>query len=107
MKTNEDFMRFMPDYLDDDLPEREYFFWILSTLYPDEVAKMVKTAYKIRNKEHEKPEDELIEITGEFLERLKDVVAYKSKCCKKFIKFSNTWKSAPTVETKKQTGEQA
>ena len=26
MKTNEDFMRFMPDYLDDDLPEREFFF---------------------------------------------------------------------------------
>ena len=35
-------------------------------LYTDQVVDMVKTAYWIRNKEHEKPEDELIEITEEF-----------------------------------------
>ena len=80
MKTKEEFTRYMPDYLDNDLPEHEFFFGVLSTLYTDQVVDMVKTAYWIRNKEHEKPEDELIEITGEFFEKFKNVNAYKSKC---------------------------
>ena len=80
MKTKEKFTRYMPDYLDNDLPEHEFFFGVLSTQYTDQVVDMVNTAYWMRNKEHELPEDELIEITEEFFEKFNNVVAFKSKC---------------------------
>ena len=47
-KSNPTVMKYMPDYVGKQQPEKEFFFNVLGTLYPTEVDKMVDAAYKVR-----------------------------------------------------------
>ena len=72
-------MEYMPDYVPGELPERDFFFNVLSTLYPKEVQLLVEASYKARQLHFKKMEDEMIELTPEIKKLIESTVTYKSK----------------------------
>ena len=78
-KTNETVLKYLPEYSGKQYPEHEFFFNILSTIYPKEVENMIEAAYKLRKQHYKKNHDEMIEITDEFKEQIKSVIVYRSK----------------------------
>ena len=63
-------MRFFPDKLaKGHLPDREYFFNILNTLYPDYVKRIIQHANQVRNQVTENAEQrDSIEISDAWWE---------------------------------------
>ena len=61
----------MPDYTDKELPEREFLFGILGTLYNKELSDVVSNAYQHRTMHYKKGENETIEVTNGMMELLK------------------------------------
>ena len=47
-KTNQCIKQYIPDYPEKYLPERDFFFGVVGTLYPDEMGNLVKKAFKNR-----------------------------------------------------------
>ena len=73
------------------VPERDFFFEILNTLYPQGVDHLVDADYKSRKVHFKRQEDDLIQLTDEMKEEIKNVVVYKSMKFSKIIVYSNTW----------------
>ena len=61
------------------LPERDFFFGVLCTLYPKEMNNLIKAAYLKRNTHYKAEHEEMIELTTEAKQIIDDVLAYKSK----------------------------
>ena len=78
-KNNKTVMEYMPDYAPEELPERDFFFNVLSTLYPKEVQLLVEASYKARQLHFKKMKDEMIELTPEIKKLIESTVTYKSK----------------------------
>ena len=72
-------MKFMPENASKQLPEKEFFFNVLNTLYPVDVEKMVDAAYKAKKTHYKRNEDELIELSSEMKQAIQSVIVYKSK----------------------------
>lgn len=73
-KSNKTIMKYMPDYSEKELPEKEFFFGVLATLYPVESRKIIDAAYKARNTHYQKNQADLIELTKEAKDELESVV---------------------------------
>ena len=71
-------MDYFPDYKDSELPERNYLFGVVGTLYNKELTIFVKKAYEHRAAHYKGKDSDLIEITPEMKEYLEKVIAYKS-----------------------------
>ena len=69
----------MPDYTEKQIPEREFFIGVLATIYPKETEKMVDAAFKARQLQYRKNEDNMIEVTKDIKEIIDSVLSYKSK----------------------------
>ena len=91
-KSNSTLMKYMPEYASKQLPEKEFFFNVLNTLYPVEVEKMVDAAYKARKTHYKRNEDELIELSSEMKQAIQSAIVYKSKMIFYFIIHSDAWK---------------
>ena len=74
-----------------EYPERDFFFAILNTLYPQGVDHLVDAAYKACKVHFKSQEDDMIQFTNELKEEIKNVVVYKSMQLSKIIVYSNTW----------------
>ena len=70
-------IEYMPDYAPGELQERDFFFNVLSTLYPKEVQLLVEASYKARQLYFKKMEDEMIELTPEIKKLIESTVTYK------------------------------
>ena len=73
----------MPDYTDKELPESDFLFGIVGTLYNKELRDVVSKAYQHRTLHYKADEAELIEVTNEMMELINSVSSYESKIYQK------------------------
>ena len=78
-KGNQSIMKYMPDYESNQVTEKEFFFGVLSTVYPKETRDMVEAAYKARNTHYKKENDKMVELTPEVKKAIDSILSYKSK----------------------------
>ena len=90
-KENVTIKQYFPEYKAGEYPERDFFFAILNTLYPQGVDHLVDVAYKARKVHFKRQEDDMIQFTNEMKEEIKNVFVYKSMQLSKIIVYSNTW----------------
>jgi len=69
----------MPDYKDDELPEKDFFFGLLTWFYYQELTEVIKEAYANRRQHYKKDEDEAIEMTVQAKNQIDNIVSYQSK----------------------------
>ena len=69
----------MPDYGEDQLPEKEFFYCICTTLYPVEFSELIQVSYKARQQNNKTDESNMIELTKEMKEEIDKILCYKSK----------------------------
>ena len=71
-------MIYFPDYTESQLPDREFMFAIISTVYPKSLRELVEKAREKRSLKEDADKDELIEIDPEVLNRIMSVLTMKS-----------------------------
>ena len=97
IKKCDHIMEYMPDYNEDQQPERDFLLNIMNTVYPRSVFKIIQAAYSKRKPEEDKEGKDLIEITPQMKQIIDNVIQYKSK----FIannKYSDTRPSNCTAQ---------
>ena len=72
--TNQTIMKYIPDNGARQQSEREFFFNILSTIYPKEFSELIQAAYKARKLNNRTNEDNMIVMKDE----IDKVLSYKS-----------------------------
>ena len=73
----------MLDYTDKELPDRDFLFGIVGTLYNKELSEVASKAYQYKKLHYNAYEEELIEVTNEMMELINSVSSYKSKIYQK------------------------
>ena len=63
----------MPDLKENELPERQFFYGVLSTLYPDEMKSIIKAARKHRSISQSQNNDEKVELTDEIKNEIDEI----------------------------------
>ena len=66
-----------PDYLKDQLPEREFVFAIISTVRPGQLKQLIDAARSQRSVDKVDEKDDAIEITAEIKEAIMQVISQK------------------------------
>ena len=79
VKTDSEINSYFPDYEQDQYPERDYLFAILSTLRKDELLQLIKTAKNNRAYSNQSEEDEMVQITNGFRNEIFNILPTKSK----------------------------
>ena len=79
MKNNPYISKFMPDYPKDQLPEREYFYRVVWSIYPYEIYNMINAAQKKRAVTVEDNRCNKIELTPEIAKKIDEIVLLPSK----------------------------
>ena len=69
----------MPDYSEEQQPERDHLLNIMNTVYQNSVFKMIESAYSKRKPEEDSESRDLIEITKQMKEIIDQVTQYKSR----------------------------
>ena len=70
---------YIPDYLKDQLPEKEFYRSIVLSIYPEQMYDLVKTAQEKRAfTEYENRADKIV-LTEEIAKEINDVIALPSK----------------------------
>ena len=77
VKANPELMQYFPNYPNGQLPEREFMFSIISTKHAKELRDLVIEARKHRSITNMEDDEELIHISKEFMEEIRDVFAQK------------------------------
>ena len=72
-------MVYFPDLEDNQLPEKEFMYGVLSTLHPDAVRDMVAEGMKKRAPIMEEDNGELVEVWGELKDSINCLFEMKSK----------------------------
>ena len=78
-KKNQTIQKYIPDYNEGELPERNFFIEVLSTVYPNECENLIKAAFKARKSYYNNVTIEMIELTEEVKKELESIISYKSK----------------------------
>ena len=78
-KNNELINEYIPDYLDSELPEREFLFGIVGTRYNVERTELITKAFLHRKQKYKTDNDDAIEVIKEMLELIKRINSYKSR----------------------------
>ena len=69
----------MPDYNETELPERDFFYSILSTLYEAETKEIIKKAREARSLKQTDDVGELVEIDSAIMKEIEGVFNMKRK----------------------------
>ena len=72
-------MAFFPNYTESQLPDRDFMFSIVSTLYPNSLKELIDKAREKRSLGKNVDQDELIEIDPDILEAIMSTLSMKSK----------------------------
>ena len=78
VKGCHELMIYFPDYTESQLPDREFMFEIISTVYPKSLWELVGKAKEKRSLKEDADKDELIKIDPEVLNRIMSVLTMKS-----------------------------
>ena len=77
VKDVDEVFSYFPDYTDNQIPERDFLFKILSTIRTDVIRSMIKQSRDARSvKNHE---DELIILKNDLMEEIKEITIQQSK----------------------------
>ena len=66
-------------FLDNEYPEREFFYNILRTLFPKELETIIKASWKYRALDETKDKNELIKMTPEIYNKIVRLISFPSK----------------------------
>ena len=72
-------MMYIPEYSREQIPEKDFFYNVLSTIYPKEVGMLIDAVYKARQPHYRMQEDEMIKMTPDIKDAIKSALVYKSK----------------------------
>ena len=72
-------MEYFPDYLDGQLPDRNFMFSIIATMFPQTLAELVRDARKKRSLWEDVQGDDYIEIDPVIKSLIMNVLERKSK----------------------------
>ena len=62
-KQNATIMKHMPDYNEDELPEREFLYGIVTTIYPDEMKDLISNTRTRRATKNITEKDQKVEVS--------------------------------------------
>ena len=79
IKENDELMAYFPDYPDAQLPERDYMFAVISTVYPKASRKLIEQTRINRASECKEMDDDLIEINRELKDEIMRIISQKRK----------------------------
>ena len=60
VKDNPDVLTYMPDFDEGKLPERDYLYGVLATIYEEETRELVRNARKVRAVSGKDAEEEMV-----------------------------------------------
>ena len=72
-------MEYFPDYLDGQLPDRDFMFSIIATMFPQTLAELVKDARKKRSLKEDTENNDYIEVDPAIKSLIMNVLERKSK----------------------------
>ena len=72
----------LPDYNDNVLPDKQFFYPLISTLCSKEVIELVKEARKKRSLEKQENNDEIIKLAPNIKEEIDQLLLHPSKITK-------------------------
>ena len=78
-KDDKYLLQFLPDIKDDQLPEREYFYGILATVYEKETRELVFLSRKSRAISEKTMQNDKVAIDSEILKEIENVMSRRSK----------------------------
>ena len=78
-KENKELLKNFPDFNENELPERDHFYEILTTLYEDEVNQLIVNVRKARAQVKPESREELVEFDPSILKEIESVIEMKSK----------------------------
>ena len=78
-EENKELLKFFPDFNENELPERDHFYGILTTLYEDEVKQLIANAREVRTQVKPESWEELVEFDPSILKEIESVIEMKSK----------------------------
>ena len=81
VKEIDDLLEYFPDMKENELPERDYLWWVISTLKYDETKKLVDDARKSRSYEGHTNNDDFIEVDNEIFKEINTIYWQKGKLC--------------------------
>ena len=79
IQKDEELMRYFPKYSEKQLPSRDYFYCVLSSVRPAETKTLLEEALKNRFMYKDTENGESIKISSKWLKELQEVVDLKSK----------------------------
>ena len=71
--------RYLPDYSKNSLPDKQFFYPVISTLFPKEVGDLVKEARKKRSIMQPSNNDELVAVSSEIKKEIESLLLHPSK----------------------------
>jgi hypothetical protein len=83
-RRNRTVMGYMLDYSGKELPDRDFLYGILATIYPDETKNLIEGCRKNRAIISKEDKGDLIEMTEEIEEEIMSLLAHPSKYSLKF-----------------------
>ena len=93
-------MKYIPDYNKGELQEKEFFFGVLSTLYPKEVIDIVDAAFKARKTHYSKDNDDMIALTPDLNGEIDSILTYKSMPFKCWLNVATNWRAINLLKVK-------
>ena len=91
-------MRYFPDYLDSQIPDRQFMYSIISSTYPNAFKVLINDAKKKRSLVENNDDNEIIEMKPEIKEEILGVLSQRSKYFCFDYKYSNKRKSCIHVK---------
>ena len=79
VKENNNLLDYFPDYTQNQQPEKEFMYAVLSTLKPDEVRALVASSVMHRAPISQDDKADLIEVTHELKDSISELSSMKSK----------------------------
>ena len=72
-------MRYFPDYLDSQIPDRQFMYISISSTYPNALKVLINDTKKKRSLVENNDDNEIIEMKAEIKEAIMGVLSQRSK----------------------------
>ena len=79
IRESKELMEYFPDYPEIQLPERDYMFAVVSTVFPKALRKLIEETRMNRTSKNKEMDNDLIEINKEIKEEIMKIISIKRK----------------------------
>ena len=79
IKEVDDLYAYFPDYQNNQLPEYDFLFKVLSTIKGNEIKELISKSRASRSVENKEEEDDIIILKNELKDEIESVLRHKSK----------------------------